>query len=208
MTTVVRLLREHTLLTHRRVEAQLDLLDAGLTPNRLFGVIERFCGFWLAGEPGIDEWARAHQAEAVALHWARRRRAHLFAADLAVAGFAARPGLGITQKGRAIPCPPPVFDRFEHAQVLGWLYVTEGSTLGGAIIDRHLRGLTSLGGFAPRCFIPYHEGPGPMWQSFRTLLQAFAAGDRARTEAVIDAAVATFDSLEGWLVPLAQGSPV
>jgi heme oxygenase len=199
VSAVSRLLRERTLLTHGRVEAQLDLLDAGLTTNRVFSVIERFWGFWAVGEAAINEWAAAHLAEADALQWPRRRRAHLFAQDLTAMGM--EPG-----RLAMVLCPPPVFVHLEQAQVLGWLYVTEGSTLGGALIDRHVRSLSRLHGSPPCCFTPYSEGPGPMWRSFRAELQHFAGADSTRTGAVIDAAAATFDSLERWLVPLAAGT--
>jgi heme oxygenase len=187
-------------LPTKRVEAQLDLLDTGLTASRLVRVIEGFCGFWGGSEPAIDRWAAAHPVEAVAPQWPRRRRTHLFVADLAAMGRS-------HDDLPMVSCAPPASGHLEQAEVLGWLYVTEGSTLGGAIIQRHLQSLTGLRGMRPHCFTPYPEGPGPMWRSFKAVVEDFAAGNSGRTGAVIDAAAATFDSLERWLVPLAAGSP-
>lgn len=87
------------------------------------------------------------------------------------------------------------------AEVLGWLYVTEGSTLGGAIIARRLPPLVAPLG-VPAFLRPYPEGPGPMWQSYLAHLDEWVGADASRAERVVAAAVSTFDALEAWVRPL------
>jgi heme oxygenase (biliverdin-IX-beta and delta-forming) len=197
--TVAQELKQNTSVLHRGVEAHLKLLDPSLSAERLRSVLLRFYGFWAANEPTIGLWCATHPKAASALRWKRRQRTELFADDLLTVGIEPR------RRG-SVPRPPPVFEHIDHAQVLGWLYVAEGSTLGGAIIDRHFRNTPALAGVSLRCFAPYAEGPGAMWLAFRSSLQDFAAGDAARTTAVVAAAVATFESLDRWLSPLGIGS--
>jgi heme oxygenase len=91
--------------------------------------------------------------------------------------------------------------------VLGWLYVAEGSTLGGAVLRRRLRladcdsvDLAS----ALQGFHPYAEGPGPMWRRYVDVLERWTAAGPGRGDAVADAAVHSFAVLEQWVVPTRQ----
>ncbi len=177
---------------HERVEACLDLLDPALTPQRLQAVLERFYGFWRGAEPAIDQWAGADAAFARQLGWPRRRRiAHLHR-DLSVLG----------SSPDALPIAPPVFDPASAADVLGWLYVAEGSTLGGALIARRLRPLTAALGISLTSFTPYPEGPGPMWLSYLARLEEWVDRKPARAAAVAASASAAFSALEIWIAPL------
>src|SRR5215212_8605192 len=83
---VLTMLRDGTAEEHRVTERALDLLDPRLTPARLGAVLVRMHGFWTAADAGLDAWAAAFPGDAEAVAWPRRRRAHLFAADLAVLG--------------------------------------------------------------------------------------------------------------------------
>lgn len=195
LTTLVRLLKERTAHAHGQVESQLALLDPEFTAARLRDVVQRLFGFWAGNEPAIEQWSAAHRTAAMAVDWPRRRRTHLFAQDLQTLGTPHRTQL-------TVPRAPRVFPVVGPAEVFGWLYVTEGSTLGGAVIDRHLRRLTHLNAPSLRCFTPYVEGPGPMWCSLRSALQEWGSGGPDRADAVIAAAGATFDSLHDWLAPI------
>jgi heme oxygenase len=198
-TSVAQLLKRHTRPVHERVEAQLRLLDPGLTSRRLRRVIERFFGFWEPNEMQQMKWSSDHPAEALILRCSERRRAALFARDLRIlgAGDAAL---------EAVLRAPPIFESLDEAKVLGWLYVTEGATLGGAIITRHLRTVHALTDLRFECFKPYAEGPGAMWRAFTSALEDFTRDDVARTDSVTRAAVATFEALERWLAPLATST--
>jgi heme oxygenase (biliverdin-IX-beta and delta-forming) len=183
MADVLQLLRTGTATEHAEVERTLDLLDAGLDRPRLAAVLDRLHAFWVSAEAGLDAWAERHPVDAQALAWQRRRRAHLFALRaLDASGGGARPQL-------------PDVDGTDHA--LGRLYVLEGSTLGGAFIDRHLAGLPQLSHVRVRAFSPYGAETGVMWHDFRrTTRDRIAAGGDAAV--VVAAARQTFGALAAW----------
>ena len=126
------MLRERTADLHRRLEDSLDLASPDLDADRLYDVLSRFHAFWKAAEPELDGWARREPALAATLDWPRRRRTARLAADLAL--LAARTG-----RADEAPATEPALLSPDTAQVLGWLYVSEGSTLGGAVITARLR---------------------------------------------------------------------
>lgn len=191
---VLRLLRSGTADEHEDVERTLDLLDPGLTPARLVAVLERMHGFWRSAEAGLDAWAQQHPADADRLSWARRRRADLFAADLAALGAPA---------AAATPDLPPVTGTDE---ALGRLYVLEGSTLGGTFIDRHLAALPALAGVRIGAFSPYGERTGAMWADFRRATRERVA-DGGSPQAMLAAARTTFAALAGWCRPATTEVP-
>jgi heme oxygenase len=159
-------------------------------------VLEHFLGFWSATEPVIDHWAAANPISAETLRWSRRRRADLLRQDVA----ALADHLGATSTD--VAAATPVIVECDESAVLGWLYVSEGSTLGGAVIDRMLRPLLSRSGLTLQSFTPYAEGPGPMWRQYLDALEAWTRDDHDRTEQVVDAGVRTFGALEAWVAPL------
>ena len=191
----MRLLRTGTAPEHQQVEDTLDLLDPGLDRDRLAHVLSLMHGFWTAAEDGLDEWAARLPADAEALDWAARRRSGLFAGDLAALG---------TPVPDRTPRLPPVPGTDE---ALGRLYVLEGSTLGGAFIDRHLAGLPGLADVRVRAFSPYGPQTGSMWAAFRRAARAHVAagGDPHR---VLAAARDTFRALAEWCRPAARRQEV
>jgi heme oxygenase len=192
---VARLLKERTAPVHERVEAIVGFRD-DLSADRVRTVLCRFAGFWQAHERLIDEWAGHETDSALALQWSRRRRGEALRQDLL--GF----GLSVADLAD-LPEAPAIFVDLDTADVLGWLYVSEGSTLGGAVIDRAMR--AQSGGASPqvRTFTPYLEGPGPMWREYQAQLGAWVGGDDDRARRVLDAADGTFRALEAWLLPIA-----
>lgn len=187
---VLTALRAATAAEHQRVEETLGLMDPELTPERLATVLALLHGFWLAAEQGLDAWAQRAPADARSLEWARRRRAHLFAADLAT--------LDIRACAPGRPELPPVADTDE---ALGRLYVLEGSTLGGTFIDRHLATLPDLsGGVRLRAFSPYGADTGAMWHAFRREARARVVAG-GNTDRLVGAARTTFAALADWCGP-------
>jgi len=192
---VLRRLRTETAAEHRAVEDTLDLLAADLTRDRLVDVLVRMHGFWRSAEAGLDAWARVEPADAERVEWSRRHRTALFAADLAALGACpAAPGVG-----------PRLPDVPDTDAALGRLYVLEGSSLGGVLIDRHLATLPQLRAVGRMtCFSPYGQQTGAMWHAFRTVTRArvAAGGD---TDRLVDAARQTFGALAAWC---AEPAPV
>jgi heme oxygenase len=192
-------LRQRTAATHERVEAGLNLLDPALSATRLREVLARFTGFWRGTEELVEQWAQSHPDAAAALSWRRRRRSEIMRQDLL--------RLGMT--GRAIAALPKAPVSFAphgptQAQVLGWLYVSEGSTLGGAVIDRTGRHRTDSPLTTVRTFRPYAEGPGPMWRSYLDYLRGWVGDDLAREDAVVAAGQTSFTALAQWLAPVSS----
>ena len=178
-------LRAATAADHERVEAALNLTEPGLTRTRLVAVLHRLHGFWLAAEAGLDGWAALEPDAAAAVGWHRRRRAALFAGDLR--SLAADPCESAVPGLAAVP---------DTEEALGRMYVLEGSTLGGVLIDRHLAALPHLG-VRLLAFSPYGDRTGAMWHAFRTATrQRVAAG--AEAGRVVAGAQVTFAALAAW----------
>ena len=154
----------------------------------MLDVLELLAGFWAGQEPALDAWFARHPDTAAALQWSRRSRSALLIDDLDTVATAC---------GVAVPAvvpEPAVFPEPDEAEVLGWLYVAEGSTLGGAVIDRSLQ----RAGFPCRLthVAPYPEGPQPMWRAYLAHLEAWTSDDPARVERVVAAGEAPFVALE------------
>ena len=185
---VLHTLRAGTAAEHEAVERTLDLLDPELDRSRLTRVLTRMHGFWRAAEAGLEDWSTRYPGYAESVSWSARRRAGLFAADL-----------------RTLGAPPadvePVLGTvYDTDAALGRLYVLEGSTLGGAFIDRHLTGLPALSGVRLRAFSPYGTETGAMWHAFRRATRARVAGG-GDAEAMLTAATGTFSALTEWCRP-------
>jgi heme oxygenase len=195
---VLRDLRTATAVEHEQVETRLGLMDPHLDADRLAVVLGLLHAFWRSAEDGLDAWAAASPADAAALQWDRRRRAGVYAADLAALG--ADPADGDRPDLPGVP---------DTDAALGRMYVLEGSTLGGTFIDRHLATLPGLAG-GPRlhAFSPYGADTGAMWAAFRRFTRAHVE-DRGDAGRVVAAACSTFAVLADWCSPAArpQGAP-
>jgi heme oxygenase len=187
------ILRTRTDHVHGRVETGLGLSGESLTRARLLSVGQRLDSFWAGTEPSVDHWFATNVDWSGRLQWVRRRRGSAWMSD---STFPKRQNA------------PAVFATVGIADVLGWLYVREGSTLGGAVIEAHAN--TTLGRSRLRSFAPYDEGPQPMWRAYLAILEEWSGADATRAELVASAALKTFGALEDWLLPVfvqTVGSP-
>lgn len=108
-----------------------------------------------------------------------RYRAHLIRQDL---------------PGAALPLCPALPPLHTWPQLLGAMYVLEGSTLGGQVIARQL----AQAGITTRAyFTGYGERTGPMWKAFCQLLTAEATPDNE--EEIVQSAIFTFQTLHAWI---------
>ncbi|MFL1875227.1 biliverdin-producing heme oxygenase [Hansschlegelia beijingensis] len=78
------------------------------------------------------------------------------------------------------------------AEGLGWLYVAEGSRLGGAVLASSADRLGLNSAFGARHLAPPPEGLGAFWRSFRSGLDA-APVPAEEEDAVLAGALAAFD---------------
>ena len=184
-------LRAETREQHDAIEQTLQLMDDDLSAATYLHRLEKFYGFYKPLEERLLSTGGPLKAW---LAVKPRRKTALLEADLEALG-------------RTTGAPPPLCEALpalDHvADFFGCLYVLEGASLGGVIISRHIRGklgMTAQSG--GRFFNGYGERTGEMWQEFRTAITDFSLVTD-QTDAVVDAARATFATLNAWC----QGTP-
>lgn len=165
---------------HERLERSLDLFHRIGAPAGRKAVVGRFLGLHggleRALEPRLRDWP--------GLDFASRRRAPRLAADYAVLG-------GDPARVPLHPDPGLTSD----AQALGVFYVLEGSTLGGAVIEKQLKARgESLKGLS---FLhPYGDQTGARWRAFLAVLEAAPAAGAGE---VVQGALLGFACAQDWL---------
>ena len=98
--------------------------------------------------------------------------------------------------GEAEPEAPPPFARPGMPQALGWLYVSEGSTLGAAFLLKEVQQKLGLDAtFGARNLAAHPEGRAVAWKRFITALDA-AQLSPAEQDAVVAGARAAFARFE------------
>jgi heme oxygenase len=178
-------LKSETARAHDRIEEAFDLEAITHSISAYRGLLGRLYGFHAVWEPRV-ELALADPG-----FFRKRQKVHFLRTDLRDLGMG---GDGI---GRLALCDPTVTMR-TPAEAWGSMYVVEGSTLGGAIIARHIErrlGLNRHNGC--HYFRCYGTDVRPMWTSFGANLLVRCGP--AEEEAVVAAACRTFEMLLYWL---------
>lgn len=178
-------LRDATRDLHAETEEVAAVTQGGR--DRYLWFLARQYGFTAPLEPRI---AAAPGMDAIGLDLERRRRAHLFAADLLHFGM---------HPGRLPRCEAlPRVD--SAARALGALYVLEGSTLGGAFLLAHLgRTLGISPGAGGSGLAPYGHALREMWVAYADALDGFVRASPQAEPEVIDAAQETFVRILAWM---------
>jgi heme oxygenase len=119
-----------------------------------------------------------------------RRKIPLLIADLRHLGIS-EPAIRLLGRCERLP-------RLDSpSQVMGCLYVVEGSTLGGRVLARRLDMLLGPGKEGRRFFLAHGDLCSLMWRRFCDVLETYRApGQR---EAMAETASQTFAALETWL---------
>ena len=161
-------LRRRTAAAHEALEVRLDVLGPGLDRPGYGELLQRFA----LAQPALEAAIAATVGPALAGD--RCRKADALRADLHDLGLDVPMALH----------PPVVLDSVPAA--LGALYVTEGVTLGGALIAEHV--VAVLGPETPRRFFTsYGPGVPARWAelrlTFRRLLRTPRDVDRAAVAA-------------------------
>lgn len=173
-------LKTATRATHER-------LDQRIMAGDIFASRERFSRFLrvqyrfhrdvdaLYADPGLD---------ALLPGLAARRRLAQIARDL-------------DDLGQALPpsCPPAA-QALPLAQALGWLYVAEGSNLGGSVLYKLAARLGLDGGFGARHLAAHPDGVARHWRRFTAALDD-AALSAAQEADVVAGAQAAFRRVRG-----------
>jgi heme oxygenase len=181
-------LRRETHYLHQRIESGLDLFRSDFTLDDYRGLLGRFYGYYLPWEA---------RASAVAPNLVRERgKCALLEGDLAFLGLNAS---ALTALARCRHLP--LLDTMER--VLGSMYVLEGATLGGRILERRMRSLFPLNEGGCAFFSGYGDRTAAMWKQFGGILESCP---EASHDDVVASAVATFESIGRWLRGLRRGA--
>jgi len=177
-------LREATQPAHLRLEAGLRLLEEPLNEARVLRLLARFHGFHAAWEPALRGVIPAHLLKA-------RLKLPLLERDLRILGAA-----DDFLRGLPACLEAASFCRSE-ASAAGSLYVLEGSTLGGKVINRLLSGAPWYPARGLAYWDPYGADTGKRWKETLGYLESLPPG---WSDEVIASACATFDLLHSWLL--------
>jgi len=156
-------LRESTRDAHAQAEASLAALAQ---PDRLVRYMALLCVLW--GFQAPVERLLGHQGLPSAVDWPARRRLGALAADLA--------DLGVT--GTSLPEAAGLPVLAGPDAVWGTLYVTEGSTLGGRVLRRHIE--ARLGPVPARFLDGRGDRTQPMWRDLGRLADQYVDSKQGR----------------------------
>ena len=187
--SVLHALKAATATAHARVELALPPLDALGNRAPYFACLEALHGFYAAWEPMV--W-QALASEALSLDADERRKLPALRRDLVM--LQAELGVEFTEQ----VAPTPLIS--SGGTALGILYVFEGATLGGRVVERHVAErlrLTPHDGIA--FFHGYGERTGEMWRLFGHELARWATLHDSEND-VVNGAVMCFHALEEWLL--------
>ena len=132
-------------------------------------------------------WAESANCSSFLALLRSRKRSHLLAADLEY--FATPLPISIY--------PGPDLSHSNRSELLGAMYVIEGSTLGGQYIARHVEGVLGLRmGLGYSYFKGYNELTGVMWRDFMAVLEAVPSDHSA---ILVPAAKIVFKDFTEWM---------
>lgn len=170
-----QMLRLATRTTH-------DRLDAAIMAARPFADLGRYGGLVRINAAFLALASPLYQAPALAA-----LLPGLPARDRAAAALQDLATLGLMPEPAPTPAPHPS----DTAAALGWLYVAEGSRLGGAVLLSHARGLGLNPDHGARHLAPDPgQGPARHWASFCAALDAVPLDMPQRQAAVAGARTA------------------
>jgi heme oxygenase (biliverdin-IX-beta and delta-forming) len=188
---ILEKLRSRTKEVHRRLEENSVLskiTQPSFSLSDYIFLLEKFYAFIQPAEQlvfGMPELSE------IVPEFERRRKAELLISDLRyLSGSKVVPAIRDSSISAVINSIP---------QALGYLYVLEGSTLGGKIISENLKNFLGIekdsGG---KYFNNYSEERGNMWKSFVGMLNSQNLNAEKEEELIVSS-VNTFLKLEKWL---------
>jgi len=176
-------LKRATHQTHER-------LDQRIMAERIFDSRERFAAFLR-----VQHRLHRHVAEVYA-----HASLHAVLPDLP-----ARQRLAAIEQDLAdlgVPAPAPLHPTLRDvplAAALGWLYVVEGSALGGAVLYKMAARLGLDSSFGARHLAPAAEGVAAHWRQFTLALNAIRL-TAEEEQCVEDGAIAAFAAVTGFVL--------
>src|SRR5471032_365826 len=187
-------LKIETAECHTRLENALDLMRLEWPREDYVAMLEGFYGYVAPWEDAAATFMPARLRD----FFEGRRKASLLALDLALLTGDKDRANRVTKIER-LPAMNSI------GRVFGSMYVMEGSTLGGRFIAPHVATLFGLqSGSGNAYFEGYGLRTGSMWKAFRETASANVPPEQH--DEAVDAAIATFDGLHGWLGQVRTGS--
>jgi heme oxygenase len=177
-------LKSATQLAHARVEKRMPFEQPHFDVASYRQLLIAFYGFYRPLEQQLAPRVRAVRD----LQWDKRIKLPLLTMDLEALGLTRAEIDGLLDCDHLPTVDTP-------ARAMGCLYVLEGSTLGGQVVQRIL--CDRLGESvrdALAFFRSYGPNVGPRWRRFLACLEGTTDPDEAEV-----AALETFDALESWL---------
>ncbi len=187
--SIAERLRRETRAEHDAAEQSLDLFGQTSTWQGYVALVRKLYGFFQPMEERLHQEFGTTWNE---LNLIPRRKVPWLEQDLRWLGIAPESFLSIPRCTHCLE-----FDT--ESDVAGYLYVTEGATLGGKFILKHVE--SSLGIHATHggvYFNSYGEETGPMWRALRDALEWYVAGGGDPDE-VVKSAKQTFHCFTAWV---------
>jgi heme oxygenase len=180
-------LKRATADQHRRLEAELRLLEPDLSLDRYRRILECFLGFYAPVEAGVASIVSAGHARGLPL----RERTALIESDLLSLGSSRR---DVADLPRCADLP-----RLSVTEdVAGCLYVLEGACLGGQLIAPALRERLGIArGRGASFFVGDGDATRARWGVFLAWLQGLVSAG-AQVDAIVASARATFLAFARW----------
>jgi heme oxygenase len=180
-------LKEKTAPLHRALEENAGIWDC-LSSRALYGnLLVRFWGIYSTAEARL---AAVEELPRWLPDLSRRWKRPALESDLN--------NLGIPPESWTI-CTG-ITEIRTVAAGLGWLYVLEGSTLGGQLIKRQVQERLGLGAHnGCQFFSSYGAEVGSMWRSFGQSLESFCQANPNCREEVVESAETAFGCVSNWL---------
>jgi heme oxygenase len=180
---LVRIRRE-TREAHEALERDLRFPSADVTIAQYRDVLGRFYGFYVPWEESLEPGLSGLRTDSINL----RRKLPDLIDDLEY--------LGVDPTTLPVCSALPRVETV--AEVLGSIYVREGSALGGRYITRQLESSLGLSGeLGCRFFSSAGEDVGTGWRKFQGLLLAHSSP--SNDEQIVAAATQTFACIYAWL---------
>lgn len=179
-------LKLETTPEHESLEQKLNIMRSDLTLDDYKHVLSRFYGFY-------DTLERKFFSQDHHPFFDDRKKTSLLEADLRSLG------LNPEQIDKIPASQLPSMEKAEEQ--MGMMYVLEGSTLGGQVLQKYFHqkfGLTPDNGL--RYFSGYGDQTMPRWRAFQGLLAESLQKDALEQNVIILSARQTFQALEHWLM--------
>jgi heme oxygenase len=192
--SIMSRLREETASNHEQIENNpyaKAIMNQTLSLEQYIVYLEKFYGFIKPAERVIAQltgWGE------IGASLRERAKSPLLESDLLA--------LGRTQEEVAqLPECTELPELYSTAQALGYLYVIEGSTMGGQMITKQVRKFlpeAETEGKGTQYFNAYGTETRAKWAEFRELVEQSVTSDEAALQTV-EAAKRTFTTLEAWI---------